>query len=158
VFSNQPIRAVVADGADAILAVLVSPSRGPTEPGERWNVVELGWRLRELASWRDVQSELRLLPPEWRREAKPAPLCVVEPEQALPGRMFAFDPKSAAELIAMGERDAWRALERAGWLADPGETGGSRPGAAIGSGSSAAGRSGSDDAGGSRPGEAGRVA
>ena len=117
VFSNQPLRAVVADGADAILTVLVSPSGGPREPRGEWNVVELGARLQELSSWRDVQAELRLLPPGWSRDGDPARLCVVEPERPLPGRLFGFDPEKAAELIRMGERDAQRALERAGWLA-----------------------------------------
>jgi hypothetical protein len=31
--------------------------------------------------------------------------------------VLGFDPTQAAALIALGEQDAWRALEHAGWLA-----------------------------------------
>jgi hypothetical protein len=40
----------------------------------------------------------------------------VEPESALPGGVFGFDPANARELIRRGEADAWRALERARWV------------------------------------------
>jgi hypothetical protein len=43
---------------------------------------------------------------------------VVEPREPLPATLFSFEPARAAELIALGERDAWTALARAGWLAD----------------------------------------
>ncbi|MEI7926158.1 MAG: hypothetical protein WCI61_08245, partial [Chloroflexota bacterium] len=33
--------------------------------------------------------------------------------------VLGFDPGQAAGLIALGERDAWQALERAGWLGPP---------------------------------------
>lgn len=117
IFSNQPIHAVMADGADAMLLVLVSPSSGPRSPTRSASVVELGSRLQELANWRDLQTELRQLPESWTRAQTPARLCVVEPAKALPGWMFAFDPETATRLIEQGEADAWKALERAGWLA-----------------------------------------
>ncbi len=83
VFSNQPLHAVVADGADAILLVLVSPSSGPRKPGREANLIELGARLQELANWRDLQTELRRLPTGWSREGSPARVCVVEPDKPL---------------------------------------------------------------------------
>jgi hypothetical protein len=43
-------------------------------------------------------------------------VCIVEPEQALPGAQFSFDPANSVELIRRGEADGWRCLERAGWL------------------------------------------
>jgi predicted acylesterase/phospholipase RssA len=115
-FSNQPLHAAVADGADAVLVVLVSPSSGPPKPSPRANVVELGARLSELANWRDLQTELRQLPPNWSREGSPAQVCVVEPPDLLPGSLLGFDPANAEELMESGARDAWQALERAGWI------------------------------------------
>ena len=76
----------------------------------------LAGRLLEFANWRDLQAELRSLPPGWDRDADPARVCVVEPDRALPGTVLGFDPAQAGNLIALGERDAWQALERAGWL------------------------------------------
>ena len=32
--------------------------------------------------------------------------------------VLGFDPEHATELIRLGEEDAWRALEKAGWLGD----------------------------------------
>ncbi len=119
VFSNQPLHAVVADGADAILLVLVSPSSGPRRPSDDASLVELGARLQELANWRDLQTELRRLPAGWSREGDPAQVCVVEPREHLPGWMFAFGPAASADLVRRGERDAWRALDRAEWLEPP---------------------------------------
>ena len=118
VFSNQPLRAAVADGADAVLMVLVSPSSGPRAPSGQPNLVEVGARLQELANWRDLQTELRQLPAGWSRQGDPARVCVVEPESALSGTLLGFDPEHATELIRLGEEDAWRALEKAGWLGD----------------------------------------
>jgi predicted acylesterase/phospholipase RssA len=115
-FSNQPLHAVVADGADAILLVLVSPSAGPRKLPRHANLIELGMRIQELANWRDLQTELARLPSGWTREGDPARVCVVEPHAALPGSQFVFDPANMAELIARGEADAWSALERAGWI------------------------------------------
>jgi predicted acylesterase/phospholipase RssA len=116
IFSNQPIHAVVADGADAILLVLVSPSSGPRAAGAETSVVELGWRLQELANWRDLQTELRQLDGRWKEEDPPRKLCVVEPREPLSTWMFAFDAVTARRLIDQGEADAWKALERAGWI------------------------------------------
>ena len=120
-FSNQPIHVAIADGADAVLVVLLSPSGGVAPAVHEPNVVELGGRLLELASWREIQSELRQLPPEWTRTADPAGggparVCVIEPESALPGGLLAFDPQLASQHMTLGEHDAWRALEQAGWI------------------------------------------
>jgi predicted acylesterase/phospholipase RssA len=124
VFSNQPLRVVLADDADAILVVLVSPSSGPPRPPRELNTLELGARLIELANWRDLQTELRSLPVGWTRTPgrnasgglEPARICVVEPDRVLPGGLYSFDPAAARELMRRGERDAWAGLERAGWL------------------------------------------
>lgn len=118
IFANQPIHAVVADGADAILLVLVSPSSGPRAATRGASVLELGSRLQELANWRDLQTELRQLPGDWTRKSNPSRLCVVEPDQALEGWMFNFDPSVAASLIERGEADAWKALREAGWVTE----------------------------------------
>jgi hypothetical protein len=40
----------------------------------------------------------------------------VEPQSVLPGGIYGFSPLNAAELRRRGERDAWRALGRAGWI------------------------------------------
>jgi predicted acylesterase/phospholipase RssA len=121
-FSNQPIHVAIADDADAVLVVLLSPSGGLSAWGHDPHVVELGGRMIELASWRELQSELRALPSEWTRVVDPATgaparVCVVEPETPLPGGVLNFDPALTSQLIARGEEDAWRALERAGWCA-----------------------------------------
>jgi hypothetical protein len=116
-FSNQPLHVALAHGADAMMVVLLSPSESPaTVPPQ--DLVTLGGRLLELANWRDLQTELRHLPAGWEREGRPARVCVVEPRDPLPATLFSFDPESAAALIALGERDAWTALARAGWLAE----------------------------------------
>jgi predicted acylesterase/phospholipase RssA len=114
-FSNQPLHVTIANDADAMLVVLMTPSESPTvsPPGD---MVQLAGRLLELANWRDLQAELRSLPEGWSRNGEPARVCVVEPERPLPGSVLGFDPTSAATLIALGEQDAWRALEHAGWL------------------------------------------
>jgi hypothetical protein len=122
-FSNQPIHVAIADDAEAVLVVLLSPSAGPGPMPHEQHLVELGGRLLELASWREIQGELRALPPEWTREpnrttGEPAHVCVVEPDRPLPGAVLGFDPAQASLLMQHGESDAWRALERAGWL-DP---------------------------------------
>ena len=115
-FSNQPLHAAIAAGADAAIIVLLSPSEGPPPARKALNLIELGGRLLEIANWRDLQGELRSLPPEWMGNAAPARVCVVEPRQPLPGGVMDFGPARAAELIRRGEADAWAALERAGWL------------------------------------------
>lgn len=116
VFSNQPLHAVMADGADAVLLVLVSPAGSPPRLSEDPTLMDVAARLPQLANWRDLQAELRRLPEDWRDVRKPARVCVVEPIDSLPGSSLGFDPKSAAELMKCGESDAWSALERAGWI------------------------------------------
>ena len=115
-FSNQPLHAAIAAGADATIIVLLAPSSGPPPDRPARNLIELGGRLLEIANWRDLQVELRSLPPEWARTGTPARVCVVEPREPLPGGVMDFGPARAAELIRRGEEDAWGALERAGWL------------------------------------------
>ena len=123
-FSNQPMHAVLADEADAMLVVLVSPSSGPPRPSREPHLLELGGRLLEIANWRNLQTELGALPAGWGREPSvtaegfpvPARVCVIEPDAALPGGHFGYSPGHAAELLERGARDAWRALEQAGWL------------------------------------------
>ncbi|MGH7730609.1 MAG: patatin-like phospholipase family protein, partial [Candidatus Eiseniibacteriota bacterium] len=96
VFSNQPLHAVLADDADAVLVVLVSPSGGPTKPSRDLHLLELGGRLLEIANWRNLQTELRGLPAGWTRNPghdgrggrAPARVCVVEPETPLPGGLY----------------------------------------------------------------------
>lgn len=137
VFSNQPLHAALADGADAILVVLVSPSSGPPKPSRDPHLVELAGRLLEIANWRNLQTELRALPEGWARQPSAAPagttpmpavatgpaparVCVVEPEGPLPGGLYEFSATNIAELKRRGARDAWAALDAAGWLAEPG--------------------------------------
>ena len=120
-FSNQPIHVALAAGADAVLVVLLSPSQSPTPALGTNDMFSLVGRLLEFANWRDLQTELRSLPAGWEREGDPARVCVIEPDRALPGTVLGFDPEQAGGLIALGELDAWLALERAGWLA-PAET------------------------------------
>lgn len=115
-FSNQPLHVAIAHGADAVLVVLLSPSESPAEAPPPSDVVSLGGRLLELANWRDLQTELRHLPEGWSRDGQPARICVVEPPAPLPANLLSFDPERAAELIALGRRDAWAALRAAGWL------------------------------------------
>lgn len=120
-FSNQPLHVALANDADAILVVLLTPSHSPTPSPPPGDLGALGGRLLELANWRDLQTELRSLPEGWTTAGTPARVCVIEPARSLPGSVLGFEPAQAAELIALGEQDAWRALERAGWLA-PGES------------------------------------
>jgi NTE family protein len=115
-FSNQPLHVAIAHGSDAVLAVLLSPSTAPTAARPPVSIGELGGRLLELANWRDLQTELRHLPEGWGREGYGARVCVVEPLEPLPATLLSFDPESAARLIERGEQDAWKALERSGWL------------------------------------------
>jgi len=122
-FSNQPVHVALADGAESALVVLLTPGGGLSSWGHDPHLMELGGRLLELASWRELQGELRALPPKWTRDraedGTPARLCVVEPESPLPGGVLGFDPRLASQLMARGESDVWRALERAGWIAPP---------------------------------------
>lgn len=116
-FSDQPVHAVLADGADAVLLVLVSPSRNPPHVGEDPRLLEIAARIPQLVSWRNLHSELRSLPAPWLGSEPPARLCLVEPEHTLPAALLNFDEGTSDELIRRGEADTWRALERAGWLA-----------------------------------------
>jgi len=115
-FSNQPLHVAIAGGADAVLAVLLSPSRPRMDADQPRDLFGLGARLLELVNWRDFQTELRNLPAGWSRKGVPARICVVEPESPLPASLLTFDPERAGALIEAGERDAWRALREAGWL------------------------------------------
>ena len=116
-FANQPLHVAIAAGADAALVVLLSPSGQRPATVSPESLFALAGRLLEVANWRDMQAELRSLPPGWSREGDPARMCVVEPDATLPGGVLGFDPANAATLIQRGEQDAWRALEHAGWLA-----------------------------------------
>lgn len=120
-FTNQPIHAVMADGADAVIVVLVSPRHGPRPPERELHVGDVMGRVLELADWRDLQSELLGLPPEWLESGSPARLVVIQPEAALTGGLLGFDTAYAAELMRLGAEDAWQALDAAGWLAKAGE-------------------------------------
>ncbi len=115
-FANQPLAAVTAAGADAILLVLVAPSEGPRPVSPRSNLVEIAGRLTELANWRDLHAELRHLPEAFRTEGGPAPVCVVEPPRPLEGTLFDFQAERSIQFMDQGEADARRALEQAGWL------------------------------------------
>jgi predicted acylesterase/phospholipase RssA len=116
-FSNQPLHVAIAADADAMLVVLLSPSASPTPATRPPDLFALGGRLLELANWRDLQTELRALPEGWTRRGSPARICVVEPDRPLPGGVLTFETETSATLIALGEQDAWRALDHAGWLA-----------------------------------------
>ena len=115
-FSSRALHAAIADGADAILLVLLSPSMFPHAARGPRHLFEVGARLLALGNWRDLRSELLMLPPPWTREGTPAPLCVVEPGEPLPGAMLRLDPHDAVRLMRRGEEDGWAALERAGWI------------------------------------------
>lgn len=113
--SNQPLHVAIAAEADAVLVVLMYPAGSPPPSPPAGNLFQLAGRLLEVANWRDLQAELRSLPEGWSRDGDPARVCVVEPERPLPGGVLEFAPENAARLVALGEADAWRALERAGW-------------------------------------------
>lgn len=115
-FSNQPLHVAIANEADAVVVVLMTPSHSPSSAPPPGDLFGLAGRLLELANWRDMQAELRQLPGEWTAPADPARLLVVEPLRPLPGTVLGFDPAQAAQLAALGEQDTWRALEQAGWI------------------------------------------
>jgi predicted acylesterase/phospholipase RssA len=114
--STHPLRAALFADADAALVVVVAPSGGPPVGKEPRTMVELWGRYLDIANWRDFQNELRALPADWRAPAGPRRLCVVEPVEPLPGGVLAYSPRRAEELMTLGEGDAWRALDLAGWL------------------------------------------
>jgi predicted acylesterase/phospholipase RssA len=135
VFSNQPLRVALADQADALLVVLVTPSTGPAPMPRHANLFDLSARLVEIANWRDLETELRSLPAGWLRTDEPerarsrprrervAPADDQSARlrrrtgQEAPGGLYGFSPENAGALMERGEADAWAALERAGWLA-----------------------------------------
>jgi NTE family protein len=114
--STHPLQAALFADVDAALAVIVSPSEGPPSSAPPRNLVELWGRYLDIANWRDLQNEIRSLPPEWLAAAAPRRLCLVEPDEPLPGGVLAYAPHRAEPTMRRGEADAWRALERAGWL------------------------------------------
>jgi predicted acylesterase/phospholipase RssA len=115
-FSSRAIHAAIADGADAILVVLLSPETFPRAARGGRHLFEVGAWLLALGNWRDLRSELLMLPAPWTRDGEPAPLCVVEPADPLPGGMLRLNPRDAVHLMRRGEEDAWSALERARWV------------------------------------------
>ncbi|HET7226302.1 MAG TPA: patatin-like phospholipase family protein, partial [Candidatus Eisenbacteria bacterium] len=98
-FASRALHAVIADGADAILVVLMSPQMVPHPGRDDLHLFEVGSRLLELGNWRDLRVELLNLGPPWTREGDPAPVCVVEPEAPLPGSLLRFEPRDARALI-----------------------------------------------------------
>jgi predicted acylesterase/phospholipase RssA len=119
VFANQPLQVLIPDEADAVLVVLLSPDTlsNNRQPGA--HLVDLGAQLLEMANWRDLQAELRALPPGWTRTPQgtgPARVCVVEPRATLPGGILGFHPGTAQELMRLGEEHALDALIEAGWI------------------------------------------
>jgi len=115
-FSSHALHAAIADGADALLVVLMSPAMFPRGGAAERHLFEVGSWLLEVGNWRDLRTELHTLPAPWSRDGQPARVCVVEPHDPLPGRMLRFDPADAAELMRRGEADAWAALGHAGWV------------------------------------------
>lgn len=114
--STHPLQASVFAGADAALVIVVSPSGAPPHAPEPRNLLEVWSRYLDVANWHDLQREMGSLPDSWHTEETPRKLCVVEPAETLPGGVLAYSPQNATALIERGEKDAWRALERAGWL------------------------------------------
>ena len=119
-FSNQPLEAAMAAGADAMLVVLMAPRGGPRPASRVATMVDLGARLLEIASWRELQFQLRALPHAWAadRPRGASRLCVVEPRTPLGAGVLSLSPEVADELMRLGERDARETLERAGWVAE----------------------------------------
>jgi hypothetical protein len=117
-FSNQPLAAVHAARADAAIVVLLAPTEEPPRAQADEHLLALGARLIEIGHWRALQQELRELPEEWSaaRGHRPTRVVVVAPASPLPGSLIGFDPSRSGQLIALGERDAWRALRQAGWV------------------------------------------
>ena len=119
-FSNQPVVAAIAVGVDAVLVVLMAPRTGPRPAPRGGTMIELGARMLEIASWRELQLELGVLSTEWATERHHGAtrLCVVEPESPIGNGLLAFEPRLSVEMMRRGESDAIDALERCGWL-DP---------------------------------------
>ena len=96
-FSNQPLHVAIANDADAVMVVLLSPSHSPAPTPPSTDLFSLAGRLLEVANWRDLQTELRTLPEGWTRDGAPSRVCVIEPERPLPGTVLSFDPGQAAD-------------------------------------------------------------
>ena len=112
------VDAGVAAGADAIVVVLTAPSTGSITASRDSNMIELGARLLEVASWRQLNIQLESPSAESLRHGHrgfPA-VVVVEPETALPGSLLGFDSRLTDQVLKRGEADALRVLENAGWL------------------------------------------
>lgn len=116
--STHPLQSSIFAGADAALVIVVAPSGAPPKAPRPKSLMDVWARFLDLANWHDLQREMTGLPDSWLSDEKPCRLCVVEPAETLPGGVLAYSPKNAATLIKRGERDAWSALERAGWLED----------------------------------------
>ncbi|HKQ18662.1 MAG TPA: patatin-like phospholipase family protein [Candidatus Eisenbacteria bacterium] len=114
--STHPLQSSIFAGADAALVIVVSPSGAPPNAPRPKTLMDVWARFLDLANWHDLQREMMDLPDSWLSDKKPCRLCVVEPAETLPGGVLAYSPKNAVTLIKRGERDAWVALERAGWL------------------------------------------
>ncbi len=114
-FSNHPLRAAMAAGAEAAVVVMLS-SPGERPRDELTNLFSVGQRLLELSDMRDAQRELLHLPPAWRQEERPRRLCLVRPARPLETGVLGFDPRLHRRLMERGRDDAWRALEAAGWV------------------------------------------
>lgn len=115
-FATHPLRAAVDAGADAAIVVRVAPGGATPWALPRRRPLDTWARFLDLAGWRDLQQEIHSLPDSWRKGREPRPLCIVEPEAPLPWGVLSYSPRVSRELIRRGEVDAWRALERAGWL------------------------------------------
>lgn len=113
--STHPLRAALFAEADAALVIVVAPSGAPPRMHEVTSMAAVWGRYLDVANWRDFQQELAALPAEWQ-EGTPRRLCIVEPNEPLPGGVLAYVPGSADGLMDRGEEDAWRALGHAGWL------------------------------------------
>jgi hypothetical protein len=125
-FSNQPLEAALAAGADAMLVVLVAPRGGPRPAPRGGTLVDLGARLLEIASWRELQLQLRALPAAWASEHPlgAARLCVVAPHAPLSAGVLSLSPEVAIDLMGLGEADARQALGLAGWVRSEAGSGG----------------------------------
>ncbi len=106
--------------------MLLSPEMFPRAAHGGRHLFDVGAWLLALGNWRDLRSELLMLPAPWTRQGDPACLCVVEPDDPLPGGMLRLDPHDAVQLMRRGEEDGWAALERAGWVTRPAHVAASR--------------------------------
>ena len=113
--STHPLRAALFAEADAALVIVVAPMGAPPRMRQFTSMAAVWGRYLDVANWRDFQQELAALPAEWQT-GSPRRLCIVEPNEPLPGGVLAYAPGSADGLMDRGYEDAWGALEKAGWL------------------------------------------